>query len=97
MQTSELRSELRLVVGFVFSLVLSVKVVDQLQRVYQEFCRFPSDFAITNQMNKEFQSFADKFGIKYFFHLEFNVVVNDDSGWGSLFLSREWVASYGFK
>ena len=55
-----------------------MKVVDQLQRVDQEFCRFPSDFAVTNQMNKEFQSFADKFGIKYFFHLEFNVVVNDD-------------------
>ena len=55
-----------------------MKVVDQLQRVYQQFRRVLNDFAVTNQMNKEFQSFADKFGIKYFTHLEFNVVVNDD-------------------
>ena len=74
-----------------------MEVVNQLRGVFQEFCRFPSEFVITNPTDKLFQSFPDKLGIKYLFNREFDVVVDDDRRWGSLLLSSKRVACCGFK
>ena len=71
--------------------------MDQLKGVLQEFCRFPSEFVVTNPTDKLFQSFPNKFRIKYLFNLEIDVVVNDNRRWGRLLLSNERVARCGFK
>ena len=64
-----------------------MEVVDQFRGVLQELCRFPGEFIIANPTDKVFQSFPNKFLVKYLFHLEFDVVVNNGRGWGRLFLS----------
>ena len=73
-----------------------MKVGNQFGRVFQEFHRFLGKFVVTNLANKVFQSFIDKFRVKYLLNLEFNVVIDDDWRWGRLFLSNEGVASCGF-
>ena len=78
-------------------LSLPVKLVNQFGGVFQEFRGFPAKFVVTNPVNKIFQSFADKFQVKYLFDLEFNAVVDEDWRWGRLFLSNEGVASCGIK
>ena len=74
-----------------------MEVVNQLRGVFQEFRRFPSEFVVTNPMDKVFQSFSDNLGIKDLFNLKFDVVVNDDRRWGRLLLSSKGVACCGFK
>ena len=85
------------VVGLRFNWILSVEVVAQFKGVLQEFCRFPREFVVANPTDKVFKSFSNKFGVKYLFHLEFYVVVNNDREWGRLFLSSKRVVNYGFK
>ena len=74
-----------------------MEVVNQLRGVFQQFRRFTSEFVVTNPMDKVFQSFPDKLGIKYLLNFEFDVIVDDDRRWGRLLLSSKRLACCGFK
>ena len=72
-----------------------IEVVDQFRGVFEEFCRFPGKFDVTNPADKVFQNFADKFGVKDLFTLKFDVVIDDYWGWGRLCLSNDWGVAAG--
>ena len=72
-----------------------MEVVDQFRGIFQGFCRFPGEFIITNPADKVLQILADKFGVKDFFNLTFDVVVDNYYGGAGCFCPTSGLVAAG--